>query len=207
MVSFWVGLPSVFALQWEATEIHLKAPINAASVTGVFNFTNDSDRDVTLTRVNASCGCTVPTLSKRTYAPGESGNIEVVFNIGSRQGLNRSSVTVHTDDPTQPIHSLMLTVDIPVAVQIQPRVVNWRVGELAEPKVIEITLHESSGQTLQGLLNTVEGFTTAIEAGDQPGVYRLTVTPVSTSERMRATFFLDLSPAPQRPVQAFAFIF
>ncbi len=52
-----------------------------------FRFVNQSDRDVTITSIQSSCGCTTVKLIQRTYAPGEAGQIDVSFEISHRDYL------------------------------------------------------------------------------------------------------------------------
>ena len=58
----------------------------------MFNFTNVADKEITIA-VAASCGCTVPTMEKTTYKPGESGKVSARFDPHSRQGPQTKTLT------------------------------------------------------------------------------------------------------------------
>jgi len=70
----------------------------------VFNLTNVSASEITVTHVQTSCGCTVAHL---TYpwklAAGASGQIPVTMNLLGKSGVILKSVTVNTDKGQKPL--------------------------------------------------------------------------------------------------------
>jgi len=62
--------------------------------THVFSFTNTGAQPLVLHKVNASCGCTTPTWTKRPIPPGGKGEIKVVFNPANRPGNFNKTITV-----------------------------------------------------------------------------------------------------------------
>jgi len=63
-----------------------------------FTFTNVSDKEITLA-VAASCGCTVPTMEKTTYKPGENGKVTARFDPHGRQGPQNKTLTFTITQP------------------------------------------------------------------------------------------------------------
>jgi hypothetical protein len=60
-----------------------------------FTFVNAGAQPLTVTDLRASCGCTTPSLPKRTYQPGERGELALEVNTLSQPpGQNRWSVQV-----------------------------------------------------------------------------------------------------------------
>jgi hypothetical protein len=59
-----------------------------------FKFTNTGKVPLIVASAHASCGCTVPKVSDKPIAPGESGKIEVVFNSENRMGIQNKTITV-----------------------------------------------------------------------------------------------------------------
>ena len=51
-----------------------------------YTFENTSENALVITKATASCGCTVPSYPKEPVAPGETGEIEVVYNAASSPG-------------------------------------------------------------------------------------------------------------------------
>lgn len=65
-------------------------------------FTNKGKSDLIIESVRASCGCTQPTYPQEPIAPGESGAISVLYNSVGKQGSQRATIRVRSNDPTQP---------------------------------------------------------------------------------------------------------
>jgi hypothetical protein len=59
-----------------------------------FPFTNTGTGTLVISDIKAACGCTVPTLAKRQYQPGERGEIKIVFDPKAKQGPTRKEITV-----------------------------------------------------------------------------------------------------------------
>ena len=76
-----------------------------------FPFTNTGTGTLVISDVKASCGCTVPTLAKTTFAPGERSEIRIVFDPKGKSGKQNKTITVVTNAGTAPV-SLTLASDI-----------------------------------------------------------------------------------------------
>src|SRR5690606_40952049 len=114
---------------------------SAEQAAAAFRFVNEADHPVTITRVRSSCGCTVATLDKTVYQPGERGEIRVTFRFDDRVGRHTKRITVETDEADAsagpPRTDLTLTVDIPELVRLTPPALHWtlpREGEGSEPE-------------------------------------------------------------------------
>ncbi|MCB9336406.1 MAG: DUF1573 domain-containing protein [Flavobacteriales bacterium] len=62
--------------------------------TYVFKFTNTGKEPLIIENATGSCGCTVPTYPKHPIAPGETGDIEVVYSPGKQQGEQNKTVSI-----------------------------------------------------------------------------------------------------------------
>lgn len=63
-----------------------------------FTFTNVGDQPLIINQAMASCGCTVPSYTKKPIAPGEKGEISVSYNGKGRfAGHFKKSITVRTN--------------------------------------------------------------------------------------------------------------
>ncbi len=60
----------------------------------VFAFTNTGKEPLVISNAVGSCGCTVPEWPKEPIAPGESGDIKVVFKPGKKEGAQTKNVTI-----------------------------------------------------------------------------------------------------------------
>lgn len=72
-------------------------------VTHIYKFKNTGDQNLILLAVTGSCGCTVPEdWPQHPLAPGETGEIKVVFNSSGRVGNVLKNVTVEANtNPTE----------------------------------------------------------------------------------------------------------
>ncbi len=93
-------------------------------VTHEFTFTNTGTEPLTITDVKSSCGCTVPSLTKTVYAPGESGKITVIFNPENRSGPQHKVITVTTDSKLTPTVKVAFTAKVSKVLDIKPPVAN-----------------------------------------------------------------------------------
>ena len=65
-----------------------------------FRFKNIGDKPLVISNVSASCGCTIPEIPKKPFAPGESGVIKATFNSSGKVGANSKQVNVFANvDP------------------------------------------------------------------------------------------------------------
>ena len=63
-----------------------------------FTFTNVGDKPLIINQAIASCGCTVPSYTKKPVAPGEKGQISVTYNGKNMfAGHFKKSITVRTN--------------------------------------------------------------------------------------------------------------
>lgn len=60
-----------------------------------FVLTNESDKDLVITNVKASCGCTASEYTKEVIKPHKNGVVKAVFNA-SVKGVFNKTVTVYT---------------------------------------------------------------------------------------------------------------
>lgn len=69
-------------------------------VNHTYKFTNTGNEPLIITNAKASCGCTVPEWPKEPIAPGEGGEIPVVFNGRSVGTQNKTiTITANTNPP------------------------------------------------------------------------------------------------------------
>jgi len=69
-------------------------------VNHTYTFTNTGSEPLIITNAKASCGCTVPEWPKEPIAPGEGGEIPVVFDGRSVGTQNKTiTITANTNPP------------------------------------------------------------------------------------------------------------
>jgi hypothetical protein len=77
--------------------------IEGERVVGYFDYQNGGGKDLLITSVEATCGCTTPGWSSEPLKPGEKGRLEVIFDASGRSGAQRKVVTVQSNASNQPV--------------------------------------------------------------------------------------------------------
>lgn len=89
-------------------------------VAAKYRVTNTGNAVLSLTQVRPSCGCTYTMLGKWSLAPGESTEIEAMFDPKGLKGGVRKSIEVVCTDPKTP--TVSLTLEAEVVQEIMPSV-------------------------------------------------------------------------------------
>lgn len=139
-----------------------------AQVTTTFAFKNTGNSVLRIERVESSCGCTVPELEKLEYAPGETGEITVVFDPRRREGMQNRAVTIVSNDPVRSRVPLTVRVDVVPLVKIEPRVIQFaRVDKnTAQAVMIDVTGREAEFQIVDAQLFQTEGVSVEVFAAE-----------------------------------------
>jgi hypothetical protein len=82
---------------------------HADKVDHQFNFTNEGTGNLEIKDVKVSCGCTTPTYSELPIAPGGQGFIAIKYNSVGKQGAQKATIRVITNDPENPEVKLYLS--------------------------------------------------------------------------------------------------
>jgi len=78
-------------------------------------------------KIDSTCGCTVPALSKTEYAPGEEGAIQVTYSASDSAGPAVRMITVHSNDRSHGGKiSLTIKAKIVERVAYEPRQLDLR---------------------------------------------------------------------------------
>ena len=89
-------------------------------VNRLFHFTNQGNRDLRIESVKTSCGCTAAVLSSGVIPPGQEGTISATFDTSKFFGEKVKTISVHSNDPLQPVTTLTLQGEIAVEVEVEP---------------------------------------------------------------------------------------
>lgn len=73
-----------------------------------FKFENTGTGNLIINSAKTTCGCTVPKYDKEPIRPGDTGNIEVVFDTSDRNGMQTKTITVESNAST-PVVILKIT--------------------------------------------------------------------------------------------------
>ncbi len=104
-----------------------------------FKFKNEGPGILKISEVTKTCGCTVFTLEKKDYAPGESGAIDVGYNADRSSGPRTRHLFVLSNDPVNPRIDLTIKASIAQKIVYEPEKLDYALrGEKAG--VIELTV-------------------------------------------------------------------
>ncbi len=148
------------------------------TVTARYTFTNTGTAPLTITALEASCGCTAVDLEKRIYQPGEKGEITAVLDLDGLSGAQDKTVQVIHDRGAMIL--LHLKVNLPEAPTITPTFLTWKVGEAATAQIAVITMAEGVTERAVAVTTTSPDVTGSL-AARADGTWTLTVTPASTA--------------------------
>ncbi len=172
-------------LKWEQTEVELHPAASDANAVGIFKYKNTGEKPLKITSVRTSCGCTTAALPKSDVAPGESGEITATFKIGSSTGTQVKTVTVQTDDASQPATVLQLRAVIAQPITLRPTFLYWMKGESPKAKRIVATLDKAT-KNLK-VTTSSPGFTASV-VHSSANEFQIEVKPHDTNAAASATF-------------------
>lgn len=86
-----------------------------------YDFKNTGDAELVISHVQATCGCTVPELTDKNYAPGESGSVKVRYTASQREGSVTKHLYIHSNDPKMPRYELQIISNTVLKVEALPK--------------------------------------------------------------------------------------
>lgn len=177
-VSCFFTAGSAFAgLEWEATskkiEVH---PLQASEIIS-YAFKNTGTNAVTIVSLKPSCSCITGKLDKETYASGESGTVEMTFDLQGREGAQLKSLTVKTDEASINPTKLYVSTTIPTAYTISSQRVIWNEEEARAAKSIRLTNTHKTPFPIEKAVPAKDGITVEVKTIREGFEYDLIITP------------------------------
>jgi len=164
----------------------LTAGMDSRNVTVDFPFTNATDKPVEIKKYDAGCTCITVQIanSKLRYAPGESGTIRAVFDLGNFSGSVDKSVGLWLDanSADEPSQRLSVRIHIPVLVEMEPKTLKWDIGAAADPQTITIRMNDEKPIKVLSVSVSHENFNHELKTIEDGRHYELIVTPKATDQ-------------------------
>ena len=174
-------LPVCAGLKFENETISADAGLDDKTVSRDFEFTNDGSEAVTIRAADAGCSCMSVQIAggKFTYAPGESGTMRAIFEVGTFQGTVEKPIHVWLkgDPDESPSSSVKLSVNIPTIISVEPKTVKWGLGGDAEPKVVEVKMSYEKPIKITNLASSSDNFQVKLITVEEGKHYQVEVTP------------------------------
>jgi hypothetical protein len=213
IISIWLtaaALVQAAGLEFSEPLKEVHPPVDVSTYTADFNFTNKSDKPVTIAKADPSCSCIKAQISngKLKYAPGESGTIRTTFEMGNFSGIVDKTLPIYLEgDPAdKPSIQLTLRVHIPVLVGLEPKTLRWEVDGKPDPKTIQIRMAEGQTIRVTKVTSSSEAFKYELKTLEEGKSYDLIVTPMATNAPAITVIRIDTDSeiAKVRTQQAFA---
>jgi len=185
-------------LAWESRTLDFKPMAGERSLKASFRFENRGSRPVKILDLRTSCGCTTASTAKKTYAPGEKGEVTVDFIFGGRRGPQNKPVVVQTDDEAEPAVILMLKADILELVKIRPSYLSWKRDSAKSSQTLNLKMTSSVAAKVTSVSSNDPRFSTELRAADA-GDYEVIVTPLDTSAPAVATLTIQTDYPAAKP--------
>jgi hypothetical protein len=164
-----------------------------------FTFRNAGSAPVTIKSLRPSCGCTTAHLEKKTYAPGEAGEVVARFVFGDRKGPQRKTIEVRTDDATQEHAILDLRVNIHDPLTVTPALVFWKRGEPAEAKTVQLKAEPDQRVRIKGVTSPNPRIVATLETIKAGEEYVVSVKPADTTQKESAEISVQTDFPPDAP--------
>jgi hypothetical protein len=176
--------PCFGALTWENQRVEQTLSSDAKRAIGLFRFKNDGELPVEIVSVKPTCGCTTAELERKTYAPGESGEIKAIFTFDGRVGFQEKLIAVVTNDaPTKPL-MLELKVNIQEPLTCTSHLLLWRIGDATtEKKVVISPILAKKIVSLEAVADKPNDVILGVTRTDG-GKFDLSIRPSSTTVEM-----------------------
>jgi hypothetical protein len=195
-------------LEWRQKTVEVATTFKQQDVKSAFIFRNTGDAPVTITSVNSNCDCTTAELEKKTYAPGEGGQINVMFEIGDYMGSHDSHILVTTDTPSAPTSDLILRVQIPEYLRLEPHMAIWHIRGEAQEKTLVCSAVAAESVWLTEAHSSDAAVSTRVETVTPGRKYLVHIRPSSTDTHIVATIQMQVAVdgIGTRVVNAYAYV-
>ena len=80
-------------------------------VSHTFSFANAGTVPLVISRVQTTCGCTVPKWPSQPVLPGDTQDIAVTFNSAGKMGVQNKIITIHSN-ASEPVFRLTLKSNV-----------------------------------------------------------------------------------------------
>ena len=184
-LAFIAAPPASAELSWAQKTVELKADARSLVLEAHFHFTNAGTGPVEIRNVESSCGCTTAALEKRTYQPGEKGEIVAKYTAGAHTGRQEKTLLVQTDDGRAPT-TLTLVVHIPEILRVAPTTATWTHNEATTPKHITLELKQEGSIDEISVESSSPRITAQVVPVAKGQKYDLIVSPETTDRFLYA---------------------
>jgi len=132
-------------IQFDTTVQNLGEVAPSSRTNCEFKFTNTGDATLKIRKIDKTCGCTATKLSKKEYAPGESGTLQITYHASSMPANVHKKVYVSSNDKRHPKVTLDIKCKIVLKIDYEPQKLQLKVRK-DNTTCPEITLKSKDGK-------------------------------------------------------------
>ena len=171
---------AVMRLDGDHVDVKPKPEDEVATVN--FSFKNDGDKPVRILNLESACSCLSATLDRAIYEPGSSGTGKAEFKVSTFVGKQEKAITVTTDDPKQPEWVVTFIMDVPAVVDIEPKMVQWWIGEKPDAKEVTVKMTGPDPMKITNITSTRENVEYSIKEVKEGREFVISVRPKKTDD-------------------------
>ena len=192
---------SITGIHFDSMEKITKAEIGQKKYKTSYKFTNTGKEAITIAKIKSSCVCTVADLQKRTYKPGEQGEIkaEIVFGQAKGKFAKHLYITVKSGDKVEML-TLSIGAIIPEFARITPRFLRWEHDEAPKPKRINVKIIHDEPIKVVKVTSSNPNWKTAFSEVKEGKEYSVEVTPSTTKKASRAAIMIEMDYPEKHPL-------
>jgi hypothetical protein len=185
-MKFILAILSLLPLSAQLTFDSLKKDVHASAESSIvhcdFLFENKTDKDAVIDHYETHCPCLRVEINqggKLNYAPGEKGVLRAIFDLETFSGEVDKKVTIWMkgDPADAPSVTLIVTMHIPVIVNLQPKTLEWQDGEELVTKSFKVTMNYEKPISITKVSVNNAAFQTNLKTIVEGKEYAIEVTP------------------------------
>lgn len=189
-----LSMSATAALKWEQQTLNVKVHPTQLTVPAAFQFSNVGETPVAISSVQVSCGCLEPKVGKKRIAPGERGELTIIFNLNNRTGPQEKSVLVKTDDGKK--IRLTIKVDIPTSYTVAPVMMTWAVDNPKPVKTVRLTNKNPFPIQLISAISSTEKVSVELKVIRSDFEYEVIVSRPVAGNNVRSVVRIKTEPPP-----------
>jgi hypothetical protein len=132
-------------LVFQSTQVDFGEMSQGQEATHAFAFDNKGEGILRIHNVSTSCGCTAALPEVRELPPGGSSQLKVTFKSGNFNGAVSKTVTVNSNDPTQPAAVLHIRANVKPVFVFEPAMLNLGNIPRGQESVHDVTVRDAKG--------------------------------------------------------------
>ena len=149
-----------------------------------FRFKNIGSGPLNIGEIKSTCGCTVPTLAKTQYQPGEDGAIKIDYSGQGSPGSVEKNIYVNTNDTENPQIKLTIKANVTPYIEVSPtqmRLPMWKENAAAP----DITLKSKNNEAFAITSLTSPGNAISIEFDPNASASNFVLKPKVNTQKLR----------------------